>query len=220
MRSYLKANLSLISRSHQPRSPSILTTSFSFTTMTSESPQSNQVRSQTSMPRLPVPPLEQTTKRYLQSLVPFLLQSAQASDKPQEHFEREYRLRQTWANELCAEGGLGNRLQDRLIDVDRSSPHNWLDDNYWIQIAYHSNRNPLPIHSNWWILLQPDLSIPHHVLQSIPQQGRFTDWQLRRASVLVHRFMIFKQKLDRYVSLLPTLKLLSRCFGVGSFFFE
>ncbi|EGG03140.1 uncharacterized protein MELLADRAFT_44686 [Melampsora larici-populina 98AG31] len=147
------------------------------------------------MPRLPVPPLDQSVNLYLKSIIPFLLQSSEKSLEKNQ-FEKEYQIRKEWANELCMKGGLGERLQERLIDIDRSSTYNWLDDNYWIKIAYHSNRVPLPINSNWWILIQPDSDIPNQVIESIPENGRFTDWQLRRASVLINRTMIFKQKLD------------------------
>ncbi|KAI7950444.1 hypothetical protein MJO29_009118 [Puccinia striiformis f. sp. tritici] len=143
------------------------------------------------LPRLPVPPLEQSVKLYLRSIAPLLLQSS-GSD-----FEKEYQRREVWASELCAPGGLGERLQNRLIDIDRSSPNNWLDDNYWIKLAYHSARSPLPVNSNWWILLKHDRDIPAAVIEGAPETGRFTDWQLRRAATLIHRFMIFKGMLDR-----------------------
>ncbi|WAR59424.1 hypothetical protein PtB15_11B64 [Puccinia triticina] len=143
------------------------------------------------LPRLPVPPLEQSVKLYLRSIVPLLLQSAGAD------FEKEYQRRQAWASQLCAPGGLGERLQNRLIDIDRSSPNNWLDDNYWMKVAYHSARSPLPVNSNWWILLKHDRDIPDSVIESLPEPDRFTDWQLRRAATLIHRFMLFKQMLDR-----------------------
>ncbi|EFP80930.2 uncharacterized protein PGTG_07182 [Puccinia graminis f. sp. tritici CRL 75-36-700-3] len=143
------------------------------------------------LPRLPVPPLEQSANLYLRSIVPVLLQSSGAD------FEKEYERRQVWASQLCAPGGLGQRLQDRLIDIDRNSPNNWLDDNYWMKLAYHSARSPLPVNSNWWILLKHDRDIPAAVIESVPETGRFTDWQLRRAATLIHRFMIFKEMLDR-----------------------
>jgi len=144
------------------------------------------------LPRLPVPPLEQSVQLYLRSIAPLLLQSSGAAD-----FDQEYRRRQAWASDLCAPGGVGQRLQNRLIDLDRRSPHNWLDDNYWIKLAYHAVRSPLPIHSNWWILLKHDRHIPSAVIETLPEPGRFTDWQLRRAATLIHRFMLFKGMLDR-----------------------
>ncbi|KNF03967.1 hypothetical protein PSTG_03050 [Puccinia striiformis f. sp. tritici PST-78] len=52
------------------------------------------------LPRLPVPPLEQSVKLYLRSIAPLLLQSS-GSD-----FEKEYQRREVWASELCAPGGL------------------------------------------------------------------------------------------------------------------
>lgn len=59
-------------------------------------------------------------------------------------------------------------------DVDRQSPNNWLDDAFWIKVAYHSWRVPLPINSNWWILMADDLGIPEQVRQSVPPKGLST----------------------------------------------
>lgn len=60
----------------------------------------------------------------------------------------------------------------RLIaDVDRSTPNNWLDDAFWLKLAYHSWRVPLPVNSNWWLLMADDLSIPASVRNSIPAKG-------------------------------------------------
>jgi carnitine O-acetyltransferase len=57
--------------------------------------------------------------------------------------------------------------------VDRSSPSNWLDDAFWLKNAYHSWRVPLPINSNWWILLADDAGIPESVKSSFPPVSEF-----------------------------------------------
>lgn len=57
--------------------------------------------------------------------------------------------------------------------MDRSSPSNWLDDAFWLKNAYHSWRVPLPINSNWWILLADDAGIPESVKSSFPPVGEF-----------------------------------------------
>ncbi|KAG8935954.1 hypothetical protein FRC02_005429 [Tulasnella sp. 418] len=101
--------------------------------------------------------------------------------------------------ELAAEfeKGIGKIVQERLIDLDSCSPNNWLNDNFWIKKAYHEWRAPLPINSNWWLLFHDDTTIPQEIRDSIPQEGSFSDWQIRRAAWLVGRFTDFKDKLDR-----------------------
>lgn len=72
-----------------------------------------------------------------------------------------------------------------MVDLDRTSPSNWLNDaNLWMRTAYHQIRAPLPIHSNWWLLLQDDPNVPLEVRQGqgvsqevrngngVPQEGR------------------------------------------------
>jgi carnitine O-acetyltransferase len=74
---------------------------------------------QHTLPRLPVPSLEETCTLYLQTLVPF--------QTPEEH-EKSKKIVHDFMNSKLA-----NSLQQRLIDIDRSSPKNWLEDNFWIK---------------------------------------------------------------------------------------
>lgn len=41
-------------------------------------------------------------------------------------------------------------------DLDHVSPHNWLDDTLWLNLAYHSWRAPLVVNSDWWMLFKAD----------------------------------------------------------------
>ncbi|GAA6059823.1 hypothetical protein JCM10212_003735 [Sporobolomyces blumeae] len=148
-----------------------------------------------SLPRLPVPPLAQSLDKYVRSLRPFLLDQAAREGENDNWVEQELEKRRTWAKEF--EGGLGKVLQERLKDIDRITPNNWLDDHFWLNVAYHSWRVPLPVNSNWWLLMKEDEAIPADFRASIPEQGQFTDWQVRRAAKLTQRLVDFKLRLDR-----------------------
>ncbi|SCV74232.1 BQ2448_6664 [Microbotryum intermedium] len=151
---------------------------------------------QKELARLPIPTLEASTQRYLKSLKPFLLQEAQQAGKGEEAAQKELEKRQEWAKDFLKEGGLGRLLQERLKDVDRSSPNNWLDDNYWLSV-YHGWRAALPINSNWFILMADDQTIPKHVRASAPPAGEYSNWQVKRGAKVVERLIQFKHKLDR-----------------------
>ena len=84
--------------------------------------------------------------------------------------------------------------------MDSASPNNWLDDTYWLSIAYHTWRVPLPINSNWWILCAHDADVPRSVTDARPHKGEFGDWQVRRAATMTWRLLDFKERLDRWGS--------------------
>jgi hypothetical protein len=74
---------------------------------------------QYTLPKLPVPSLEETCALYLQSLVPL-----QTVD---EHAKTKAIVADFLASDLS------KSLQQRLIDIDRASPTNWLEDNFWLK---------------------------------------------------------------------------------------
>lgn len=74
---------------------------------------------QNTLPRLPVPSLEETCALYLKTIVP--LQTKEEHEK----------TRQIVQDFLKSE--LSKSLQQRLIDLDRASPNNWLEDNFWLR---------------------------------------------------------------------------------------
>ena len=93
------------------------------------------------------------------------------------------------------------------VALDASSPHNWLNDNFWTKKAYHEWRAPLLINSNWWLLFHHDATIPDHIKShdgtssltegvKLPTGGEIGDWQIRRAAWLAARFMNFKERLE------------------------
>jgi len=146
------------------------------------------------LPRLPIPDLRKTLDRYLKSLQPFLLDDALQGESS---YDAAYNIRVQWAEKF--ENGLGKLCQERLQALDRASPHNWLDDNFWMKKAYHEWRAPLLVNSNWWLAFHNDDNVPKEVLQghSMQVKAGFTPWQIRRASWLVFRLLDFKERLDR-----------------------
>ncbi|EIN09804.1 acyltransferase ChoActase/COT/CPT [Punctularia strigosozonata HHB-11173 SS5] len=142
------------------------------------------------LPRLPVPPLQQTIDQYLKSMEPFLLeQEARGGSK----FADARAHRVALAERFVTAPNEGPKLQALLVELDKKSPHNWLEDNYWTKVAYHRVRAPLLIHSNWWLALNNDPNIPELILRD----GRedVTPAQVRRAAWLAHRLVEFKNRL-------------------------
>jgi len=175
--------------------------------------------------RLPVPPLRQTLDRYLTSLEPFLHEDESRGGMP---FRQAYSLRQKWADEF--ENGIGKTLQERLVGssiaflmhvcvcahlsylespaLDKVSPYNWLDDNFWINKAYLEWRAPLLVNSNWWLAFAEDPCIPKSALSGETNNNRAgtTFWQLRRAAWLVQRMLQFKDSINQTsVSIIITM---------------
>lgn len=74
---------------------------------------------QYTLPRLPVPKLEETCAVYLKSLIPL--------QTPEEHAKTKQIVKD------FLNGELSKSLQQRLIDIDRASPTNWLEDNFWLK---------------------------------------------------------------------------------------
>lgn len=154
---------------------------------------------QKSLPRLPVPPLSESLQKYIISLKPLLYEEARLSSKsdPEAFVNAEIEKRKALARDFDDAKGLGRILQERLLDLERTSPTNWLDDNFWTKLAYHSWRVPLPVNSNWWINCAHDPDAPRAITDSHPPEGEFTNWQVRRAANLAWRLLDFKDRLDR-----------------------
>ena len=88
------------------------------------------LRFQESLPRLPVPSLEETAKRYLKSLHPLLSASEYANSKAA-------------VEEFVKPGGVGSKLQEKLI-AKREDPStkNWIYE-WWNDAAYLAYRDPV-----------------------------------------------------------------------------
>ncbi|KAF2684042.1 acyltransferase ChoActase/COT/CPT [Lentithecium fluviatile CBS 122367] len=88
------------------------------------------LRFEDSLPRLPVPTLEETAKRYLKSVHPLLSKT-------------EYEATTKAVNEFVAPGGPGEELQKRLV-ARREDPNvrNWIAE-WWNEAAYMAYRDPV-----------------------------------------------------------------------------
>ncbi|KAL7629069.1 Carnitine O-acetyltransferase mitochondrial [Parahypoxylon ruwenzoriense] len=88
------------------------------------------LRFQDSLPRLPVPTLEETAARYVKSLHPLLSPAEYATSKKA-------------VDEFIKPGGVGQKLQEKLI-AKRENPNvkNWLYD-WWNDAAYLTYRDPV-----------------------------------------------------------------------------
>ncbi|KAL9622755.1 MAG: hypothetical protein Q9160_002873 [Pyrenula sp. 1 TL-2023] len=88
------------------------------------------LRFEDSLPRLPVPTLEETAKRYLKSVHPLLTKD-------------EYQATEVAVGDFLKEGGMGRTLQERLI-ARREDPKykNWIID-WWNDAAYLGYRDPV-----------------------------------------------------------------------------
>jgi hypothetical protein len=70
-----------------------------------------------------------------------------------------------------------------------------------MRVAYHEQRQPLLIHSNWWLLLQDDPTVPQRIRDSVPSlDSTVTTWQIRRAAWLIKRVIDYRDKLESFVS--------------------
>nr|XP_005993312.1 PREDICTED: carnitine O-acetyltransferase isoform X2 [Latimeria chalumnae] len=123
---------------------------------------------QEGLPRLPVPPLQQTLERYLLALEPII--SLEELDHTR-----------GIVKEFGALGGVGERLQKGLERRARKN-ENWLSD-WWLQTAYLEYRLPVVIHSS------PGVILPKQDFQD--RQG-----QLRFAAKLIAGVLDFKAMID------------------------
>uniref|UniRef100_A0A8C2DBR2 Carnitine O-acetyltransferase n=1 Tax=Cyprinus carpio TaxID=7962 RepID=A0A8C2DBR2_CYPCA len=93
---------------------------------------------QEGLPKLPVPPLQQTCERYLTALTPIV--------DPEELNHTRQLL-----EEFQKPGGVGDRLQKGL-EQRAKKMENWLSD-WWLQTAYLDYRMPVVIHSSPGVIL-------------------------------------------------------------------
>ncbi|CAG8533512.1 7335_t:CDS:2 [Cetraspora pellucida] len=149
--------------------------------------QSNKTLSnQSRLPKLPVPTLEDTTTKYLRSLRPLL--SAKDLARNEAHIK-----------DFLKPNGLGRVLQQRLIDIDRISPNNWLDDTWWIKKAYQEWRVSVVVNSNWFFLFVDDPNTPSEyfsVDNGVKLRGHFSEFQIKRAAHLINKLLEYKDLID------------------------
>lgn len=135
---------------------------------------------QSKLPKLPIPSLNETCSKYLESIKPFLQPSQlELSEKKVQEFQT----------------GLGQTLQKRLLNYAKSQPDNWLEE-LWLDKAYLSFRDPLLININWWCMFVDSPDRDRLLLHKPPPKGVLSDYQIQRAAGLVNNFLNFKQLLD------------------------
>ncbi|MFT7817561.1 carnitine O-acetyltransferase-like [Arapaima gigas] len=96
------------------------------------------VAHQESLPKLPVPALQQTCERYLAMLEPLV------SEQELDHTRK-------LMVDFLRPGGVGDRLQKGL-ERRASKTENWLSD-WWLQTAYLDFRMPVVVHSSPGVIL-------------------------------------------------------------------
>lgn len=117
------------------------------------------------LPRLPIPSLAETAARYKKSLLPILNASELArAEKAVDEFVRP--------------GGLGETLQGRLHEMDRTEKNSWLE-TIWLNKGYLEWREPSMINVNWWAQFKDS---PQFNLDQAPARGVVSDVQIQRAA--------------------------------------
>ncbi|KAJ1915682.1 hypothetical protein H4219_004180 [Mycoemilia scoparia] len=96
-----------------------------------------------SLPRLPIPSLEKTLARYLDSVKPLLSHG-------------EFKHTTNIVKAFGKQHGPGEYLQKLLRKWDdEQQPKTWLEQ-WWLELAYLSSRDPLCPLSNYWLLMADD----------------------------------------------------------------
>ena len=117
-----------------------------------------------SLPKLPVPSLEDSCRRYLDSVAPLV-------------DEATYRDVEAAATELLAEGGVGRRLQAALERKAEASD-NWLAE-WWDDVAYLGAPDTVMINSNWGIWGDPRQPYDDPAMRAAEVVARTVDYHIR-----------------------------------------
>ncbi|KAM4695911.1 carnitine O-acetyltransferase isoform 1-T1 [Rhinophrynus dorsalis] len=122
---------------------------------------------QEGLPRLPIPPLQQTLEKYMLALEPLVSQEEWSHTK---QLVEDFRT-----------SGVGERLQ-RGLERKAKKTENWLSE-WWLQTAYLEYRLPVVVHSS------PGVVLPKQ--DFVDRQG-----QLRFAAKLIEGVLDFKTMID------------------------
>ncbi|TPX34106.1 hypothetical protein SeMB42_g07377 [Synchytrium endobioticum] len=142
---------------------------------------------QSKLPRLPIPTLEETAKRYLRTLRPLLA-------------DAEYARSCHLVADFIKPGGIGRQLQGQR---DAQESNSWLE-RWWFELAYHSWREPSLVNSNWFIVAEDHPNTPQELLTEghpTRKNGQYTTWQIRRAAEAITCMLDYKDLIDN--ELLP-----------------
>ncbi|KAM4703635.1 choline O-acetyltransferase [Rhinophrynus dorsalis] len=105
------------------------------------------------LPKLPVPPLQQTMDMYLRCMKHLVT-------------EEQYRKSKAIVERFLMPGGVGEMLQQKLLER-REKTENWIH-HYWLDDMYLNNRLPLPVNSS------PAVIFARHNFQDVNDHLRFT----------------------------------------------
>ncbi|XP_006874677.1 PREDICTED: choline O-acetyltransferase [Chrysochloris asiatica] len=122
------------------------------------------------LPKLPVPPLQQTLATYLQCMRHLVS-------------KEQFRKSQAIVQQFGAPGGLGETLQQKLLERQERTA-NWVSE-YWLNDMYLNNRLALPVNSS------PALIFARQCFQD-------TNDQLRFAANLISGVLSYKALLDSH----------------------
>ncbi|XP_026958512.1 peroxisomal carnitine O-octanoyltransferase isoform X5 [Sagmatias obliquidens] len=125
---------------------------------------------QDSLPSLPVPSLEESLKKYLESVKPFA---------NEEEYKKTEAIVQKFQN------GIGEKLQQKLLERAKEK-RNWLED-WWLNVAYLDVRIPSQLHVNFG---GPASHIEHYWP---PKEGT----QLERGSISLWHILNYWQLLRK-----------------------
>ncbi|KAF9572347.1 Carnitine O-acetyltransferase mitochondrial [Mortierella alpina] len=137
-------------------------------------PSEGTFQNQSKIPRLPIPSLAETAARYKKSLLPILS-------------EAELARAEKAVDEFIKPGGLGETLQGRLHEMDRTEKNSWLE-TIWLNKGYLEWREPSMINVNWWAQFKDS---PHFNLEQAPARGVVSDVQIQRAANYASSLLTF-----------------------------
>lgn len=135
---------------------------------------------QDTLPRLPIPSLQDTADRLLATLRPF--------------DEKEVAKTEQLLKDFIKLGGLGETLQHRLKEHDKTQENSWLE-KWWLEYAYHRFRETTLVNVNWYCLAKDDPSAPKNNISD--NLAPFSQFQIKRAAHLISGFLDFWQKIER-----------------------
>lgn len=141
------------------------------------------LRYQASLPRLPVPPLESTCAKYLETVQPLLT--------PEEYSKTTQAVASFLSSPLAAE--LQQRLKDRAAAPETTS---WLI-KWWNDAAYLGFRDPVVVNVSYFFVHRDD---------------RYRRDSARRAASLIRAMIPFRDLVERYLSFILACPSLSCSF--------
>ncbi|KAG0257244.1 hypothetical protein BG011_004066 [Mortierella polycephala] len=142
-------------------------------------PTEKTFQNQAILPRLPIPSLTETAARYKRSLLPILS-------------ENEYNRAEKAVDEFIKPGGLGETLQGRLHEMDRTEKNSWLE-TIWLNKGYLEWREPSMINVNWWAQFKDS---PQFNLEHSPARGVISDIQIQRAANYASSLLTFNEHVN------------------------